>query len=340
MKLSLFQTALSVPAFVTAALLLSATAAAQSGTAAAAEALFQDGRALLEQGRFEEACPKLAQSQSIDPGTGTLLALALCHEGQKKLASAWQEFTEVERQARRAGRTDRETIAREHVAALRPRLSTLTLDVPEEVAATPGLEVKVDGVVTETNLFGVPVPMDGGEHRIEVSAPGRKAWSETVQIKPESHSASVTVPPLAPAEEAAPAPTSEPSGSTPSDEQKTGRRSGSPLKTAGLITAGAGVVLLGVGSYLALDAKADYDAASELCSGDQCPSDQYEITEDARSQGTVATVLFVAGGAALATGAVLWVIAPSSQRGSAKQEGLRLKSVGVEPRGIVLRGSF
>src|SRR5687768_960846 len=109
-------------------------ALAQNDTIAA-EALFQQGRALLDAGKVREACPKLAESHRLDPATGTLIALALCHEAEGKLASAWAEFSDAEGRARAEGAKDREAVAHEHATALFPRLSALTIEVSIEAAA-------------------------------------------------------------------------------------------------------------------------------------------------------------------------------------------------------------
>src|SRR5437868_42497 len=59
---------------------------------AAAEALYQVGKRLMQQGQYPEACPKLAASQQLDPGVGTLLLLGECQERAGNLASAWLAF--------------------------------------------------------------------------------------------------------------------------------------------------------------------------------------------------------------------------------------------------------
>jgi len=318
---------------------------AQGTNAAAAEAFFQDGRALFDAGKFAEACPKLAESHRLDPATGTLLTLALCHEGEGKLATAWAEFVEVEGRARREGREDRVTIAAERAAAIKPRISTLTIDVTPELAPTQGLEIRLDGVAVGAPSFGVAVPIDGGAHKVEALAPGKTTWLGTVSVKNESDAARVAVPALRDSVRAVPpAPEPKPVEPVPVTQASEPKPSGGWMSTAGLVTAGVGVVALGVGGYLALDAKGDYDDAKRGCSGPDgldCPTPgPFEDVNSARSQGNVATVVMSVGGVALAGGAALWFLAPKTSTKAPAVGRVRLERVGVGPRGVVLRGRF
>ena len=68
--------------------------------------LFREGRALVVDGRFAEACPKLEQSQRLEPRLGTQLNIAFCHEQLGKLATAWSGFQEAASTARREGDLD------------------------------------------------------------------------------------------------------------------------------------------------------------------------------------------------------------------------------------------
>lgn len=318
-------------------LLLSKSAAAAEGNnAVAAEALYQEGRALMAEGKYEDACPKLAESQRLDPATGTLLSLAVCHEAEGRLATAWAEFNDAEARARADGREDREKLARDRVAALRPRLSTLAIDVSPELAATPGLELRVDGIVTGPGSFGVAVPVDGGQHRVEAKAPGKLPFEASVNVKPESDAVRVSVPALRDDPHLSATTTAAP----PSSSAEAPSAGGSSLRTIGLVTAGAGVVGLGVGSFLGLSAKSDYDEAKQSCLGNGCYTDAYDEIESARSQGTVATVVFIVGGAALATGVALFVLAPSETREQPRASRLRVERVAVGAGSVLVKGSF
>ncbi len=114
-----------VVAFCAAGLALSGTAFAQSN-AARAEALFQEGKTLLASKAFTEACPKLAESQRLDPADGTLMALAYCHEGEGKLAAAWTEYSLVA--GRPDGRADRVQHAKARMAHIELQLPVAELD--------------------------------------------------------------------------------------------------------------------------------------------------------------------------------------------------------------------
>src|SRR5690606_35491852 len=70
---------------------------------AAAEALFDQAMQLMQAGRHAEACPKLVESQKLDPAVGSQLYLADCYERTARTASAWATFREAGYAARSGG---------------------------------------------------------------------------------------------------------------------------------------------------------------------------------------------------------------------------------------------
>ena len=78
-------------------------AAAQAASEqAAAEALFNQARDLMNAKQYGDACPKFAESQRLDPAPGTLLNLATCYERNGQIASAWVTYKEAATAARKA----------------------------------------------------------------------------------------------------------------------------------------------------------------------------------------------------------------------------------------------
>jgi tetratricopeptide (TPR) repeat protein len=156
-----------------------------------AETLFEQGRALMDAKNYAEACPKLAESQRLDPGGGTLLNLAVCHELEGKTATAQSEFKEALGQAARDGRADREELAREHLAALEPRIVRVVVIVPKQDVA-----ITFDASKLAPAAWGIAIAVDPGEHRVVAEAPGGTRWESIVDAREEGRTYRIEVPPL------------------------------------------------------------------------------------------------------------------------------------------------
>jgi hypothetical protein len=180
------------------ALLGAQTAAAQTETrTAVAEALYRQARDLMAAGNYDEACPKLAESQRLDPGGGTLLNLAVCHEAVGKIATAWSEFHEALSLARRDGRTDRDDLAKERIAALAGRLPRLIIDV-SAASRLVDLAIELDGALLGRPTWGSALPVDPGRHTVVTTAPGRVRWERQVDVA-VAEALRVEIPALSPA---------------------------------------------------------------------------------------------------------------------------------------------
>jgi len=322
--------------FVLGATVLSAPAAfGQSSDAATAELLFQQGRDLLRQGKASEACPKLAESQRLDPATGTLLALAMCHEAEGKLASAWAEFVNVEARSRSEGRSDREKVSHDRAAALKARLSTLEIQVPGHLTALEGLEVRRDGVLLGSGAWNTAVPVDGGAHVVEVTARGKTPWKSSVSVKPEGDAQSLKVPDLG-AAPVAPVATASASVS-PAPASGNGAKGWNTWQWAGVGTGAAGLVALGVGGYflsaaLGKNSDSKNDCRDNLC-GDQGTADR----NDAISKGNTATWAGIAGGVLVAGGATLFVVGQMKHNRESAVLSAPQLALGAGPQGFGAR---
>jgi hypothetical protein len=199
----------------------------------------------MEQGRYAEACPKLAESQRLDPGGGTLLNLALCHEKEGKIATAYTELGDALSVAIKDGRKDREQIARERIAALGPRIPKIAVRVTEE---PQGFEAQLDGTVVRRPAYGVFAGVDPGRHVVEAFAPGRVSFRTEIALR-EGEQREVVVPALAVGARVeagtptAPAPVPQPSSEPP-------RTQTNPMYSAALGIGAAGIVVGGVAASI------------------------------------------------------------------------------------------
>jgi hypothetical protein len=278
----------------------SSVARAQPTDAAAqAELLFEQGKSLLQSGDAAQACPKFAESMSVQPGIGTALWLGDCYERLGKTASAWLSFREAEGLARTRSDEPRQRIAGERIRALTPKLSTLLIVVE---APAPGIAIARDGLPVGSGSLGSELPVDPGTHTVEATAPGRVPWKAKVQVPPNAGHARIRVPALAVTS----------SAEARADEAHAAAPSAQPKIALGV--AAAGVVALGFATFFGLRAKSAFDAsnADGHCLDDGCDAAGLSLRDDAYGRATASTVAFTIGALALAAGAVLWLTAPSA----------------------------
>jgi len=151
---------------------LALAAPALAAAEPSAEALFQEGRARMLEHRYAEACPKLEQSQELEPRLGTLLNLAVCHEELGKLASAWLEYGRAQAQAKAEGDATRERLARERLEALAARVPRLRVNADR--GASDRIEVRLDGVPLAPERWNEDLPLDPGEHHLQATSSGHQ----------------------------------------------------------------------------------------------------------------------------------------------------------------------
>jgi hypothetical protein len=317
--------------------LSTATAQAQSGDSAVAQALFDQAKELMASGHGAEACPKLEESQRLDPHSGTLINLASCYELTKRLASAWSAYIEAASAAKASGNPDRESVARQRAATLAPRLSKLTISVAPALQSVPGLEVTRDGVVVRAPEWGVPLPADAGEHAVTANAPGHQPFQTTVKVAGERTIATVNVPDLValppeppppPAPVAAVSSPAAPPFAASTSAREKGLGTG---RTIALVAGGVGVVGVALGTAFGLASKSKHNQSNHYCSGSTC-WDQRGVDDShaAQSDGNISTALMIVGAVGLAAGVTLWFSAPNRSDAPAAQVGLGFGTLQVK----------
>lgn len=284
-------------------LLIAAPARAEPSEA---DALFSQGRELLEKGRFLEACEKLRRSEELAPAVGTLLNLGFCYEQTAKLRSAMEAYSEAEILARQANDNKRAAFAKERIAAVEPKVMKLVVRVVTPDLA--GLAITRGGKPVPKTDWNHPIAVDNEEHVVEATAPGYLAWKGVVSARGDGAVVSMFVPPLVP----------ENAKSTDSGTDAKGAVTIGPRR---LIAVGLGV--LGVASFSAglgvgLAAKSQYDDAQAHCDPTGCDERGLAEQRSAVSQGNLGTALGVLGLVSLGAGVALWLLDGPSAKAKAR----------------------
>ncbi|MFO0755074.1 MAG: hypothetical protein U0359_01175 [Byssovorax sp.] len=306
------------PWLAVTAVALSVTVSAAADPAAA-EALFREGRAAAARGDWAVACAKLAESQRLDPAPGTLINLADCEAHRGLVATAWAHYHEA---ADHLNGDERLPLVKERMAAIEPRLSRLTTALAP--GAPAGTSVTRDGEPLGPASYGTALPIDPGEHVLEIAARGRKPARIVVALR-EGEARSLDVAPGA----ALPpgAPEGAPSADPPS--------SSAALRTAGYAVGAVGLLSLGAGvatGLLTLQRKSVVDAQ---CVDKACSPEGVQAAAEGKALSIASTSTFIAGLAGVGAGVTMVILGSRSPSPAAL-----VPALGPGHAGLVLHGSF
>ena len=300
---------------------------------AKADALFRDAQLLVQKGQLAEGCAKFAESQALDPANGTLLNLALCHEKEGRVATAYRELQEllaIMQNSKNPDDRERSRVATERIRQLEKKVPRVVFDI----AALPkDASLTVDG--EKINDPAYPVLIDPGRHTVVASADKKKpretpfevkdVGPTTVAIEALEDDAPPPPPPVAPPpSRPAPAPPPEPSF-----------WSGQRVLGAGI--AGAGLVGIGLGAVFGLETFSTRDERDRHCAGTVCDAEGIRLHDEAGTSATISTIAFGAGAVALAAGAYLFVTAPRANAPSGTEARLAPR-IAIGPTGV--HGAF
>lgn len=305
-----------------------------------AEKLFRDGKELMKAGKLAEACAAFEASERAEHNLATLLSLADCREKNQQYASAWALFLQADSQTRTdASKAALNSTAKARAAALEPRLSYLTISVPDESRVTD-LVVSRDGVTIDRAEWNRAIPVDGGAHEVSGKAPGHEPWLTKITVGPERDKQSVEVPRfkelpklVAPPEGMTPVAPAAPPPPSPF----------TPRRKIAIGVAAGGLVLAGAGVGFGINASSLRNEALATCPAQSCSAqgaaDANALNDRARGRALVANVGFAAGGAAVIAGAVLWFVSGPRAAEPAASTVQIAPQVG-ETRGLVVQGRF
>ena len=305
---------LVVPSFVVLALaLVAGTAAADKKDKERADSLFKQGKKLMAEKRYSEACQAFEESFKLDAGIGGELNVAKCYEEWGKLRRAYRAYQQADQMAKDAN-DPREPKIAELVAKIEPDVPRLTIKLPTG-AAPQKLTVLVDGEEIEAKALGKSRHVDPGPHTIEWTADDAPRQTKVVAVGRGGDSELVLELP----HEAAVVPVQQQQPVEPRHEDHdVAVDRGRSWRIAAYVSGIGGVALMGVSTALAVSAKSQYSNALKAdCGGqtDMCDPTGLTLTHDARSKANVATGLFIGGVAVVGVGVALYVLAPRATHG-------------------------
>jgi hypothetical protein len=198
----------------------------------------------------------------------------------------------------------------ERLDALERALPTLIFEARNAAGADlADVRVSMDGELISDHLDGAAIVIDPGQHTFTFERTGAPVVTKSLVVHEGDRGRHETVVLGGNADVAPPPP-----APSPAPPPTTQRSAGSTQRFAGIVTGAAGAVGVGVGIVFGLLASSRWSSSEAACSEGACPgatrADAVSDHDAATSLATASTIVFGIGGALLATGIVLYVLAP------------------------------
>jgi hypothetical protein len=218
------------------------------------------------------------------------------------------------------------------------------------------VRVTMDGEPIGERLDGTAIPVDPGMHTFKFEVAGHEAVERTFVVGEgeKDRRETISFPPSAPEEGVAPegVPVAAPGNSAPlpvSIDTSHAPVRGSAQRMGGIVVGAIGIAGLGLGAVSGALAASDWSSAKSACNGMpvSCTKDpNSEGFREARSATTMAAISdvgFVAGGALVVAGVVVFFTSPRGSLTATHRAANELEVApfgGIGATGMMIRGTF
>jgi hypothetical protein len=224
----------------------------------------------------------------------------MSEERAGRLADALGHYAALRELANQAGDRPRVEVAERAMTGLEPRVPRLTVLVKGDLP--PTIEVKLNGRQLPRGAIGTPLPVNPGTTELVATAPDHQPFQFRAVLG-EGERTTVEM------ELGASEPSSAATGTAADRGVASGHGGWTGGQVGSLVLGAAGVVLLGVGTYLWVSSGDKYDHLVVACPNYSCPPSARSEIDAGRNQETLARVCWITGGLALAAGATWFFLA-------------------------------
>jgi len=271
---------------------------------AAARALADAGFQLYEGGDYATALARFKSAEAIFHAPPHVLFMARCQDKLGKLVEAKQLYEQLiaedlgDKAAGPFGEAQNQ--AHQDLERLGPRIPTIQIRLEGTDAAAAS--VFIDGQAVDSAALAGPIEVNPGERALRLEVTGHEPTETAITVEEGTAAMSVTL--------TVGAALADDGGDVapPPDETE------APSIVPPLIVAGVGVALVGVGAVTGILTLNDASELKDRCPQNPCPPDNESLADSVNTLGTISTVGFIAGGAAIGAG-VLWLLLQPSDPG-------------------------